>query len=384
MSKLTVFLISVFQMTCLGYANDPTLTSQTEIQLAPARFQEPIPPYPYHQEEVTFQNSSANVMLAGTLTWPTSPGPFPVVILLHGSAPLDRDSLMFNHKFFLVWADYLTKQGIAVLRFDKRSAGKSTGDYDTSTLEDFAEDALAGVHYLKNRKEINLTQIGLIGHSEGGLTALLTASKSNEVAFVVLMAAAPCRNIEELFYSQEEQLQRVDGVSEEMIAKSLKFRKHFFSVLKEEADRDAAEKKLREIFTKYLSLLTPSQRVIAEKYYGSSENQIKGFNSKTFRYWMTYDPVVTLKHVKVPVLALNGELDFVVASFENLQQIAKILEEIGHKDFTVMELPKVNHLFQTCMTGSVTEYADIEETASPLALNKMAEWILEKTSALNH
>lgn len=370
-------------MTCLGYADDPTLVSQTETQHASTRFQEPLPPYPYHQEEITFQNSSADVMLAGTLTWPTSPGPFPVVILLHGSAPLDRDSLMFNHKFFLVWADQLTKQGIAVLRFDKRSAGKSTGDYNTSTLEDFAEDALAGVNYLKSRKEINPTQIGLIGHSEGGLTALLTASKSNEIAFVVLMAA-PCRNIEELLYLQEEKLQRVDGVSEEMIAKSLKFRRHFFSVLKEETDRDAAEKKLREIFTKYLGQLTSSQRVIAEKYYGSSENQIKGFNSKTFRYLMTYDPVVTLKHVKIPVLALNGELDFVVAPFENLKQIAKILEEIGHKDFAVMELPKVNHLFQTCITGSITEYADIEETASPLALNRMAEWILEKISALNH
>lgn len=140
-----------------------------------SRPQEPKSPRLYSEEEVQFANSAGGVVLAGTLTLPHSPGPFPVVILLHGSAPLDRDSSLFGHKPFLVWADYLVKRGIAVLRFDKRSAGKSTGDYSVATLEDFASDALAGVAYLKTRKEIDSKQIGLIGHSEGGMTATLAA-----------------------------------------------------------------------------------------------------------------------------------------------------------------------------------------------------------------
>jgi len=335
------------------------------------RPQEPKVPYPYNEEQVSFENSADGVKLAGTLTWPRSEGPFPTVVLLHGSAPLDRDSSMFGHKPFLVLADHLTRQGIAVLRFDKRSAGKSTGDYNTANLEDFARDALAGVEYLKTRKEIDLNQIGLIGHSEGGMTAALASTRSKDIAFMVLMAS-PCTNWEELISVQEAALQRADGVSEEMIKQSRKFRKEMFAILKKEKNRELAENRLRE----YFSQLTPEQKKLAESYYGPEEGQIQFFNSVGFRYVLTYDPTVPLKTVKIPVLALNGELDFVVSPALNLSRIAKALEE--NEDLTILELPKLNHGFQTCQTGSMMEAAKIEETLSPTALNAVSEWILKR------
>lgn len=342
------------------------------------RPQEPTLPYPYDEEEVSFKNPSDGVILSGTLTLPRSKGPFPVAVLLHGSAPFDRNSSHYGHKPFLVWADHLTRQGIAVLRFDKRSVGKSTGNYDTATVEDFASDALAGVEYLKTRKEVNENKIGLIGYSEGGITAPLVASKSKNVAFIVLMAA-PAVNWEEIIFTQEALILRVEGASEEMIAQSLKFRKEIFDILKKEKNQEIAEKKMREVFTKYQSKLTALQKQIAEKCYGPIEAHIKLFNSTWFRYAFTYDPLVALKRVKVPVLALNGELDFVVFPEQNLSRIGKSFEEVGHKDYTVMELPKLNHSFQTCQTGSLLEYSMIEETISPLALKIMSKWILERT-----
>lgn len=344
-----------------------------------SRFQEPSFPYPYDQEDVIFHNSSANVTLAGTLSLPQSTGPFPVVILLHGSAPLDRDAFMFGHKLFLVWADHLTKQGIAVLRFDKRSAGQSTGDYHSSSLEDFANDALAGIEYLKTRKEINHKQIGLIGHSEGGLTALLTNIKSKDVAYLVLMAT-PCVTWEELILEQEESLMRVDNVSEEFIAQSLEFRKQVFAILKNEKNRELAEPKLREIYAKYFDQLMPTERQIAETYYGPLEFQVHFFNSAWFRYNFAYEPVDMLMNLEAPILALNGELDFIVSSKQNLSKIAQTLATAQHKDYTIMEIPQLNHAFQTCKTGSVTECAKIEETTAPLVLDRLSDWILKKTS----
>lgn len=376
MLRSLILSLTFFQFLDFCCAQDSTHPLSEICQKYAPRPQNPLPPYPYDQEEIVFHNISDNVILAGTLTLPRSSGPFPVVILLHGSAPYDRDYTSDGHKFFLVWADHLTRQGIGVLRFDKRSAGKSTGDYNTSTLENFAKDTLAGIEYLKSRKDINGRQIGLIGHSEGGMTAFLTASKSDDVAFLISMAA-PCVNGEEIIYSQEPLLQRVDGISEELIVQNQMLRRQIFAILKEEDDRGIAEKKLREILTQYFNSLDPFQKEIIENCNGSLEQQIRSFNSTWFRYWLTYDPIKTLKQVTIPILALNGELDLIVTPDQNLRLIAKTLEEIGHTNFITLEIPQLNHAFQTCQTGSLKEYEKIEETTSPLVLNIMSEWLLQ-------
>jgi pimeloyl-ACP methyl ester carboxylesterase len=342
---------------------------------APNRPQEPKLPLPYTEEPISYDNLGAGVTLSGTLTLPPSKGPFPVVLLIAGSGPIDRDETVFGHKPFLVLADYLTRQGIAVLRFDKRGCGKSTGNYDKATSQDFADDVLAGIAYIKSRKEVNSNQIGLIGHSEGGIIAPMVAAKSKDVAFVVLMAGTGV-NGEEILYEQSALIQRAVGETEDTIHQSRKFQELMFTLVKREPDPQIAAKQLQEIAKNYIAALPETQEKVTLEYL---ERLAARVNTKWFRYYLTFDPSITLKLVRVPVLVLNGELDLQVSSKQKLPVISKALEESGNKDFTIIELPKLNHFFQTCETGSIAEYAKIEETISPSVLNLITKWVLERT-----
>ena len=345
---------------------------------APLRPQEPKGAISYDEEEVKYSNLTADVTLAGTLTLPRSGKPSPAVLLIAGSGPIDRDETVFGHKPFLVLADHLTKQGIAVLRVDKRGVGQSTGNYDVSTTEDFAADVLAGVEYLKTRKEVDAEQIGLIGHSEGGLIAPMIAVKSNDVAFIVLMAGAGVTG-EATLYAQEALISRAMGVTEEQISHQLDFQKQVLSVIKNESDLEKAEKLLREIVAKQLANLPKEEQQTSANV---MEAQMKRCNSKWFRYYLTYDPITSLKHLKIPVLVINGELDSQVPPKQNLPVIAKILEEAGNRNYRIIEFPKLNHLFQTCETGSILEYGKIEETIAPVVLDTLSSWILETSTNL--
>lgn len=340
------------------------------------RPQEPKGAVPYEEEEVKYSNINANVTLAGTLTLPRSGKPSPAVLLIAGSGPNDRNETLFGHKPFLVLADHLTKQGFVVLRVDKRGVGQSTGNYNVSTSEDFAADVLAGVEYLKTRKEVDAQQMGLIGHSEGGLIAPLVAVKSNDVAFIVLMAAAGVTG-EATLYAQEVLISRAMGVAEEQIRHQLDFQKQILSVIKSESDLEKARILLREIVANQLAKLPEEEQQTCADV---MEAQIRRCNSKWFRYFLTYDPITSLKHLKIPVLAINGELDSQVPSKQNLPVIAKILEEAGNRNYRIIEFPKLNHLFQTCETGSILEYGKIEETIAPVVLDTLSGWLLETTS----
>jgi pimeloyl-ACP methyl ester carboxylesterase len=342
----------------------------------PLRPQEPTGAIPYDEEEVKYSNITADVTLAGTLTLPRTGKPSPAVLLIAGSGPNDRNETIFGHKPFLVLADHLTKQGFAVLRVDKRGVGQSTGNYDVSTSEDFAADVLAGVEYLKIRNEVDAEQIGLIGHSEGGLIAPMVAVKSNDVAFIVLMAGGGVTG-EATLYAQEALISRAMGVTEEQISHQLDFQKQVLSVIKNESDLEKAEKLLREIVAKQLDNLPKEEQQASAEV---MEAQIKRCNSKWFRYFLTYDPITSLKHLKIPVLVINGELDSQVPSKQNLPVIAKILEEAGNRNYRIIEFPKLNHLFQTCESGSILEYGKIEETIAPVVLDTLSGWILEITN----
>ncbi len=345
---------------------------------APLRPQEPKSAISYDAEEVKYSNVTANVTLAGTLTLPRSGKPSPAVLLIAGSGPIDRNETVFGHKPFLVLADHLTKQGFAVLRVDKRGIGQSTGNYDVATTEDFAADALAGVEYLKTRKEVDAERIGLIGHSEGGLIAPMIAVKSNDVAFIVLMAG-PCVTGEAIVYAQEALISRAMGVTEEQISHQLDFQRQVLSVIKNESDLEKTEKLLREIVAKQLvNLPKEEQQTSAD----AMEAQMKRCNSRWFRYYLTYDPTISLKHLKIPVLVINGELDSQVSPKQNLPVIAKILEEAGNRNYRIIEFAKLNHFFQTCETGSILEYGKIEETIAPVVLDTLSDWILEATTKL--
>lgn len=342
------------------------------------RPQVPKKPYPYIEEELVYENKEAEITLAGTLTLPSSDTPSPVVLLISGSGPQDRNETLYNHRPFLVLADYLTRQGIAVLRVDDRGVGKSTGDFSQATSVDFASDVLAGIEYLKTRKEINPEQIGLIGHSEGGIIAPMVAVKSPDVAFIVLMAGTGLTG-EEILYLQGALISRAMGVSEEDITKNRQFNERIFSVLKEEDDSKNAEEKLRQMFMEDWEKMSDEKKEQIGDPEVFLEAQLQGLLSPWLKFFLTYDPKPTLTKVKCPVLAINGEKDLQVPSKENLSAIEEALIAGGNKNFIIKELPGLNHLFQTAQTGLPAEYVKIEETISLVALKIVGDWILEQT-----
>ncbi|HEV7787237.1 MAG TPA: alpha/beta fold hydrolase, partial [Thermoanaerobaculia bacterium] len=313
----------------------------------PVRPQEPKPPFPYTAEEVTYTNGA--VKLAGTLTLPPGDGPFPAVVMITGSGAQDRDETLLGHKPFLVLADHLSRHGIAVLRADDRGIGGSTGSVSDSTSADFAQDALAGVRFLKTHAKIAADRIGLVGHSEGGVVGPLAASQSSDVAFVVMLAGTGVPGPEVLVL-QSERMARAEGTPEEKIQQqSASIRRMMDAVIREN-DPAARETKLREAARENAATLTPDEIKQAGGADGVVHRAVKTFDSPWFRYFLTYDPRPALRRVKVPVLALNGELDLQVIADQNLPEIEKALKEGGNKDFTLKRLPGLNHLFQPAKT----------------------------------
>ena len=336
-----------------------------------ARPQNPKKPYPYREEEITFANPKAQISLAGTLTFPSGPGPFPAAILIAGSGPHDRDENVAGHRPFLVLADHLTRKGVAVLRYDKRGIGKSTGNFDQATTEDFAGDATAAFDYLKSRKEINAKKMGFIGHSEGGLIAPMIASRSSDVAWVVLLAAPGLKG-EQIMMLQSELILKAAGFDDERVARARDFSLQSYALARKEKDPEVLETKLTELVdsTGMSTTLPPT----------TLKPQARMMTSAWFRFFLDYDPIPALKKTQCPVLALNGDKDLQIASKENLTQIEKALQEGGNKDVQTHELTGLNHLFQHAPTGSPTEYGGIEETFAPEALAFVSDWILKHTA----
>jgi pimeloyl-ACP methyl ester carboxylesterase len=343
-----------------------------------SRPQDPLQPYPYNEEEVGYKNSRDNVKLAGTLTVPRSGAPHPAVILITGSGSQDRNETAFGHRPFLVLADYLTRRGIAVLRVDDRGIGGSDLGSPSATSENYVNDVLAGIEYLKSRTEINPGQIGLVGHSEGGRIAPMASIRSQDVAFIVLMAGLG-QTGEEAIYTQSRLLLKVGGASPEVAAQNAEVLKNIYAILKSETDDKRAEQKIREMLVKQEGALSEEQRKTFTNIKKTAESQIPMVLSPWFRYFIVYNPRPTLEKVKIPVLAINGENDLQVAHKENLDLIGAALKAGGNKDYTTKSFPKLNHLFQTSETGSLDEYGKIEETISPQVLETIADWILKRT-----
>jgi len=350
----------------------------------PNRPQEPQPPFAYSIQEVTFENTRDSITLAGTLTLPTKQEQSPAIVLIAGMGPNDRDYTMIDHKMFLVIADYLTKKGIAVLRYDKRGVGQSTGTFDTTlTSKEFAQDALAGIAYLKTRDDINHKQIGLVGHSEGGMIAPMVAEHSQDIAFLVLMAGAFATNIDHIIEHIAMQL-KADGATDEMITIDRTIRRKLLEIVIQEKDPAIAANQLRKIIDTYLDSLTEDQKKEAETLpfaikENNAENLIAIFNSPWYRFFFSYDPTSTLKNNTIPTLTINGDLDFIASSKVILPIVTQALKESENSDFTVLELPNMNHWFQTCKTGAMAEYGTIEETISPEVLQLITQWILDRT-----
>lgn len=352
----------------------PLNLNKLKVAFSVNRPQEPKPPFPYTSQEVTFSNNKFKINLAGTLTMPAGNGPFKAVIMITGSGAQNRNEELMGHKPFLVIADYLSRNGIAVLRFDDRGVGGSQGKYSEATSADLATDAEAAFDYLKTNPKINNKEIGLIGHSEGGLIAPIIASSNHDIGFIVSLAG-PGVTGQQIIIRQQQDIGKLSGEKESSIRESTEINKKLYAVLRKEKDNNKAEVKILAIYKEILAKKkTPREDI------DKDVNQLKlrfGANSYTwFRYFITTDPAVFWNKVECPVLALNGEKDLQVAAHENLPAIEKALKSGGNKAFRTVNLPGLNHLFQHCSTGLPSEYGKIEETFSPEALKIISDWIL--------
>ncbi len=371
----TIF-IGVFKQS--GITFPLNLTRSEAAKETIVRPQEPKKPYPYYTEEVKFENSTDGVELAGTLSLPQKKGHFPAVILITGSGAQNRDEELMGHKPFLVLADYLTRKGIAVLRYDDRGVGSSTGDMTKATSADFAKDVEAAIEYLKSRYEINRNKIGLIGHSEGGMIAPMVAARTKDVDFIVMMAGPGVRG-DKLLLKQAYAIGEVSGLSKDKLLSSEKMYRGLYEIILNSGDDASLEEKLENYLKQSFNEMPESEQpqgISIDDYSGRVAKQL---SSPWMLYFVRYDPAPALKKVRCPVLAINGSKDLQVDAEMNLTAIKDALAKGGNKNVTTKELTGLNHLFQECKTGLPSEYAQIEQTFSPDALKVISDWILVQT-----
>ena len=330
------------------------------------RPQDPEAPYPYHAEEITFENKKAGIKLSGTLTWPKEGKRFPAVVLVSGSGPQNRNEEIFDHRPFLVLSDYLTRNGIAVLRYDDRGVGQSGGTYKTASLEDFTADAAAAVNYLMSRKEVDPKRTGMIGHSEGGTIAfLLAGQKNNKLSYIVSLAGMSIRG-DSLLQMQRYLMAKAHGISDDKIAKN----EALVTGINEVRNKYPADFIQAHIDSLALTLV-PEELQDNKEAVAAVQQGLRQILSPELISLMQCDPSGALKAIRCPVLALNGEKDLQVPAEANLGRV----QELVKSPVTVKEYPDLNHLFQPCDTGLPAEYGTIEETMSPEVMEDIAAWI---------
>lgn len=334
----------------------------------PPRPQHPAPPFPYSAEDVQIENAEDGVTLAGTLTIPEGDGPFPAAVLLSGSGPQDRDETLAGHKPFLVIADHLTRSGVAVLRYDDRGAGESSGDFASAVVDDFVADALAARAFASNHPRIDPGAVGLIGHSEGGLVAPMAAAQNPDVAFVVCLAP-PGVPGDEVLVSQQIALTRAAGATQDVADQVGDAMQRVVDAIMSGGGRDAVRAPLRDV----LSLQNPA--ATPDNLDTIVDSQLGFFTSDSIARFIEIDPADSFEQLTQPALALFGEIDRQVVEGVNVPPIDRALDRAPTDDVTILVFPGLNHLFQNARSGGFQEYAQIEETFSPRALEAVSSWI---------
>ena len=334
------------------------------------RPQTPVAPFDYVVKEVIVENKKDNVKLSGTLTMPAKGKDFPAVILISGSGPQDRDETLMDHKPFAVIADFLTKNGIAVLRYDDRGVAKSTGSFENATSAEFADDALACFSFLQSQKKIDKKKIGVIGHSEGGMVAAMVAAREAEIAFVVSLAGTGVTG-KEVLSKQNIDIALSQGMSKKDAESNRDNVMSMLDIVLNTQDMQLAEQLLNE---KLDSMLAPQKAFIPD-FENFKKNQIAGINSRWMKFFLTYDPTQAWEKVKCPALLLNGEKDIQVDATMNLNAISKALDKGGNVDYKTVIFQQQNHLFQVCEKCTLQEYATIEQTISPDVLEEILKHI---------
>lgn len=352
------------------------------------RPQTPKPPFPYNSKEVQFSNPGKTIQFAGTLTWPKKdPGVdyfrepvYPAVVLVTGSGPQDRDESIFGHRPFAVLADALTRKGFAVLRYDERGMGKSTGNFASASTADFADDAEAAFEFLRAQPGVDSNHVGIIGHSEGGMVAPMVAARRDDVQNIVLLAGPGVPIIR----LAAEQIEAVGLAAGQDSAEVFAGRDIFIITATEilrTSDTTVLKINMRCAIDRWMAntdtaLLRKIDMRTPEQVEKSISGMVREYTGTWFHYFLKFNPSKYLKEVNCNVLAINGAKDMQVLAGSNLAGIKAALKNNKHR-VDVIEIPGLNHLFQTCNTCSVTEYAQLEETFSPQALNIITDWLLE-------
>jgi uncharacterized protein len=341
------------------------------------RPQSPKPPFPYVVREIKFSNTQAEIELSGTLSMPEGYGPFPALVLVSGSGPQDRDETILGHKPFAVIADFLTRKGYAVLRYDDRGVGASTGQFKGATTQDFASDANSAWKYLNSLPEVDKSKVGVIGHSEGGIVAAMLASTNRKCAFVVSMAGTGIPH-DQVLLEQANALYSSASSGSEDLAEVMAFNKSCYDVLKQEKSSSVREARIRKLCYDYFELGNadyPEGKKAAGK---QAEIMIQVLLEPWFLYFIQMNPATYWSKVKCPVLAMNGELDLQVLPVSNLRGIQKALPKRTKIKSCFIELNKLNHLFQPAVTGRPEEYGTIQTSISESALNLISDWLIKE------
>ncbi|HLS37207.1 MAG TPA: CocE/NonD family hydrolase [Sphingobacterium bovisgrunnientis] len=327
------------------------------------KFQTPKQPYVYDTVDVVIPNTYSDINLAGTITKPKAKGKYPAVILVTGSGPQDRDETLFGHKPFKVLADYLTQNGIIVLRYDDRGVNKSGGSFEKSTIDDFSKDALSALDFLKKQPNVDINTIGIIGHSEGGLIANLLAGQGVPNLSFIVTLAAPTIPIRDLMVEQLYSVGKSEGMSEFQLAMAKEINKKNFDVVKSNLNTDEAYVQLK----KNMNIVEESDKNAAIR------KEMLTLLAPAYRYFVRIDPTNFIKKIYIPVFGAFGTLDVQVPSTLNLRGYHDNLPE--NSKTVLKEYDGMNHLFQKANTGKVSEYAQIDETINEQVLKDIAGWI---------
>ena len=337
--------------------------SSGEIRKVLARSQVVNPPYLYDTTDVKIINKYDNVELAGTLTYPKKKGKYPAVLLLTGSGPQNRDEEIFGHQPFKVLADYLTKNGIVVLRVDDRGIGQSSGNFANSTIENFSKDAISAFDYLKKQPQVDKNKVGMIGHSEGGLIAeLLAGQRLPDLSFIVLLAG-PSFSIDKLMVEQLYAIGKAEGLSEESLARAKVINERNFEIVKGKLDTEEAYKQLQA--NMFREAVGNDNKQL--------DRELMAMLHPSYRYFMRIEPERYLTSIQIPVFAAFGSLDVQVPADPNMKSLEELLPK--NAKHVIVNYPGLNHLFQTAKTGKVAEYAEIPETFNLKVMSDISTWI---------
>lgn len=329
------------------------------------RIQTVLPPYVYDTLDVKFHNDYDKIELAGTLSYPKKPGRYPAVILVTGSGPQNRDEALFGHEPFKVLADYLTKQGIVVLRYDDRGVGQSGGVFETSTIENFSKDAMAALDFLRQQKQVDVRRMGIIGHSEGGLIAQLLAGQDLPKLSFIVSLAGPSISIDRLMVEQLYAIGKANGMSDLNleIAKQVNIKN--FEVVK----GDLGTREAFEALMKNMGISSENQQN------AQLRTELMTMLAPAYRYFLRIEPEKYIPKINIPVFAAFGSLDVQVPADSNMKLLFDLLPK--NKKNVLKEYDGLNHLFQKATSGRVEEYAQLEETISTQVLQDIAIWIKE-------